>query len=146
MDNEKADPVRIEDAAAVLDAQPFSRLLGAELLAFAPEGTELALTLRDDLRQQFGFAHGGVIAYAADNALTFAGGTVLGPKIVSRGFTLDFVRPALGPRILAVARVVESSRRNAVCRCDVFNVEESGERTLVAIAQGTIARIEIEAA
>ena len=58
----------------VLATQPFSVLLGAELLTFREGSVELKIPLRPDLMQQHGFVHGGVISYAADNALTYAGG------------------------------------------------------------------------
>ncbi|HEU6453852.1 MAG TPA: phenylacetic acid degradation protein, partial [Roseateles sp.] len=53
----------------ILAQQSFSRLLGTELAALAPGQVELQLPLRDDLLQQNGFAHGGVVSYLADNAL-----------------------------------------------------------------------------
>jgi len=40
---------------------------------------ELKVAIKPELKQQNGFVHGGVISYAADNALTYAGGSVLGP-------------------------------------------------------------------
>lgn len=138
--------VSLDDARKILDAQPFSLLIGASLERFGEGGAELRIPLRAELRQQFGFAHGGLLAYAVDNALTFAGGTALGPAIVSRGFSLEFVRPAQGVEIRAVATVLEASSRSAVCRCDVFDVDASGDRALVAVGQGTISRIERVAA
>ena len=53
---------------SVLASQPFSVLLGTELTRFADGIAELRLPIRDDLKQQNGFVHGGVLSYAADNA------------------------------------------------------------------------------
>ena len=61
---------------SVLAAQPFSVLIGAELHALAPGHAELQLPLGAQLKQQHGFAHGGIVSYMADNALTFAGDEV----------------------------------------------------------------------
>ena len=72
-----SEPKQLAHARAVLQAQPFSVLLGTEILAFSPALTELRLALRPELKQQHGFAHGGVLSYLADNALTFAGGSAL---------------------------------------------------------------------
>ena len=66
-----------------LASQPFSVLLGAELLCFLQGRAELKIPIRPDLKQQHGFVHGGVISYAADNALTFPGGSALGPSVVT---------------------------------------------------------------
>jgi uncharacterized protein (TIGR00369 family) len=93
--------------------------------------------LRDDLKQQHGFAHGGVVSYAVDNALTFAGGSVLGPGVVTSEFKINYVRPALGDSIVARADVIHAGKSQAVCRCDVF-VVRNGAESLCATAQGTI--------
>ena len=63
----------LEHAKQALLAQPFSKLLGAQVVAFSPTHSELRIPITDSLRQQHGFVHGGVLACAADNALTFAG-------------------------------------------------------------------------
>ncbi|CAM5552476.1 hypothetical protein SHIRM173S_00414 [Streptomyces hirsutus] len=62
-------------AQRTLDSQPFSRLLGARVTAFGEGVATLEIDVRAELHQQNGFLHGGVLSYAADNALTFAGGT-----------------------------------------------------------------------
>lgn len=53
----------------------------------------MRIPFRNDLRQQFGYLHGGVIAYAIDNAVTFAAGTRLGPDILTSGITVSYLRP-----------------------------------------------------
>ncbi len=64
-----------EIARQALASQPFSVLVGARVAEFGDGGATLELDIRDDLRQQNGYLHGGVLAYAADNAITFAAGT-----------------------------------------------------------------------
>lgn len=124
----------------VLASQPFSVLLGAELLTFCEGSVELRVPLRADLKQQHGFVHGGVISYAADNALTYAGGSVLGPSVVTSEFKINYVRPAMGEFIVARATVIHAGKNQAVCRCDVY-VSNNSSENLCATAQGTIARL-----
>lgn len=62
----------LQMAQKVLDSQPFSALVGARITAFGDGAATLEIDSREELRQQNGFLHGGVLAYAADNALTFA--------------------------------------------------------------------------
>ena len=125
----------------VLGRQAFSVLLGAELDVFEPGSAQLSLALAPALLQQDGFVHGGVLAYLADNALTYAGGSVLG-KVLTSEFKINYVRPAVdGERLVALATVVASGRTQAVCRCDVF-LERAGGRKLCAAAQGTIRKAE----
>ena len=68
----------LEFGQQVLASQPFSALLGTELTRFEEGLAELRLTLKPEHLQQHGFAHGGVVSYLADNAMTYAGGSVLG--------------------------------------------------------------------
>ena len=125
----------------ILASQPFGRLLEADLLNLAEGSAEFRIPIRDELKQQHGFVHGGVIGTAADSALTYAGGTVLGAGVVTSGFTISFLRPADGDFLIARATVVHSGRNQAVCRCDVF-VSQQGAERLCATAQGTIARLQ----
>ncbi len=124
----------------VLAAQPFSVLLGAELLSFSKGGVELKVPIKAELMQQHGFVHGGVISYAADNALTYAGGSALGPGVVTSEFKINYVRPAMGEFIVARATVMHAGKNQAVCRCEVY-VSSRGAERLCAIAQGTITRV-----
>ncbi|MEO3783948.1 PaaI family thioesterase [Actinocorallia sp. B10E7] len=129
----------LELAQKILAAQPFSVLLGTRITEFADGRATLELDIRDELRQQNGFLHGGVLGYAADNALTFAAGTVAGDRLLTSGFTIDYLRPADGRTLRAHARVVRAGRTRVVCRCDLFTVDAQGAQTLCAAAQGSIA-------
>ncbi|TWO71778.1 PaaI family thioesterase [Caenimonas sedimenti] len=125
----------------VLARQPFNGVVGATLEVFEAGTAELSLPLAAHLLQQDGFVHGGVLSYLADNALTYAGGSVLG-KVLTSEFKINYLRPARdADRLVAVATVVGSGRTQAVCRCDIF-LERAGERKLCAAAQGTIRKAE----
>ena len=124
----------------ILASQPFSKLVGAELTGFSPGNAELTITIADRLKQQHGFLHGGVISYAADNALTFVGGSVLGPAVVTSEYKINYLKPVIGNKLIARATVVYASKTQAVCRCDLYAASE-GEENLCAISQGTIAKI-----
>ena len=127
----------LQDAQAVLQAQPFSVLLSARLTDFTSQRVELLVPITDQVLQQHGFVHGGVVSYAADNALTFAGGTALGAAIVTSEFKINYLRPAKGQVLVARANVVHAGKSQAVCRCEIFAVAE-GKELLCAVAQGTI--------
>jgi uncharacterized protein (TIGR00369 family) len=124
----------------VLAAQPFSRLIGAELAAFSKGHCELHVPIGESVKQQHGFVHGGVLSYAADNALTYAGGSALGLPVVTAEFKINYLRPAIGERLIARAEAVHTGRTQSVCRCDVF-VIQGGVEKLCAVAQGTIAAL-----
>ena len=124
----------------VLASQPFSVLLGAELLGFSKGSAELRIPVRSDLKQQHGFVHGGVISYAADNALTYAGGSALDAGVVTSEFKINYLRPAMGEFLVARASVIHAGKNQAVCRCEVY-VSDKGVESLCASAQGTVARL-----
>lgn len=128
----------LDMARKALDSQPFSRLVGARITSFGDGRAVLEVDIREELRQQNGFLHGGVLAYAADNSLTFAAGTTLGPAVLTAGFSVQYIRPATGLTLVARASVVHSGRRQAVVRCDLFTVGADGNETLCAVAQGTV--------
>ncbi|EDZ97978.1 thioesterase superfamily protein [Burkholderia sp. H160] len=130
----------LDRARGALHAQPFSMLLGAELMHASNDEFTLCLPIRDELRQQHGFVHGGVISYLADNALTFAGALSLGPRVVTGEYKINYLRPAVKGTLIARASVVYAGRHQATCQCSVFVMEGNREK-LVAVAQGTVNRI-----
>ena len=124
----------------VLAQQPFSVLIGAELAALSPGACELHVPVSEAVKQQHGFVHGGVVSYAADNALTYAGGTALRVPVVTAEFKINYLRPAVGERLIARAHAVHTGKSQSVCRCDVFVLQDGAEK-LCAVAQGTIAAL-----
>ena len=128
----------LEQARGVLRSQPFSVLLGADVVAFSADLVEIHVPITESLTQHHGFVHGGVVSYAADNALTFAGGAALGPAVVTSEYKINYLRPARGEVLISRARIVYAGRTQAICRCDVL-ARTHGEDLLCAVAQGTIA-------
>jgi len=122
----------------ILREQPFSKMLGAELLELLPGKSVMQVPITPTSLQQHGFAHGGLVSYLADNALTFAGGSILGDSVTAE-FKINYLRPATGDRLEATATVEYSGKTQAVVRC-VVEVLSDEERKTVAIAQGTIVR------
>ncbi|MEV6277079.1 PaaI family thioesterase [Nocardia sp. NPDC051832] len=129
-------------AQQVLAAQPFAQLVGTEITAFGDGAATLIIPIRPELGQQFGFVHGGVLAYAADNALTFAAGTVLGANVLTGGFSVTYLRPAAGDRLRAQAKVTGATRRQAVVSCEIYAETAGSEPVLCAVAQGTTRSVE----
>lgn len=132
------DDELFEIGRQALAAQPFSTLIGAELKVFRQGESVLEIPIRDELLQQNGYVHGGVVSYAADNVLTFVGGSVLGPECLTSEYKINYVKPAVGGRLVARGAVIHAGKRQAVCRCEVVAVDGEGGETLCASAQGTI--------
>ena len=123
---------------AILAAQPFSQLVGVELIRFTPEETELRLSIRDGLKQHIGVVHGGVLASLADIALTFAGAAALGGvAVITSEIKINYVRPAVEGTLIARAAPLSAGRRQSVVRCEIYVLHDGVEK-LCAAAQGTI--------
>ncbi|WP_290649171.1 PaaI family thioesterase [Aquisalimonas sp.] len=122
----------------IFKAQPFSGLIGAELTGLETGKAEISLTIRDELKQQHGYVHGGVLSYMVDNCLTFAGGSTLGDAVTME-YKVNYVRPAIGEKLVARASVLAAGKTQAVCSCQLLCVTDHDE-TLVATALGTIRR------
>ncbi len=116
-------------AQQVLEAQPFSRLLGTRLTRWDAEGITLELDVRADLLQQHGFVHGGVLCYLADNAVTFAAGQVLGTGVLTASVNLHYLRPAKGDLVIARAATQANTSGQAVATVEIeFDVYRPGHR------------------
>ena len=124
-------------ARQVFASQPFSQYLGAKLTSSGRGTAELSIPIVDHLKQQHGFVHGGVISYLADNSITFAGGLALGGNALTSEFKINYLKPAVGSLLLARAHAKSVGKRQAVCLCEIFVVED-GKENLCAIAQGTV--------
>jgi uncharacterized protein (TIGR00369 family) len=126
-------------AQQIFDAQPFTRLIGAELVSVGEKEAEIRLPISENLKQQHGFVHGGIISYLADNSITFAGGMALQGDSITAEYKINYVRPAIGTHLIARAKVVNVGKKQAVCQAEIYAFNESVEK-LCAIALGTVVR------
>ena len=90
--------------STALKSQPFSALIGAKLTSLSEGKAVLEVPIREELRQQNGYVHGGVISYIADNALTFANGETLVARASVRS-TQAGGRPCAAAKSSPLARV-----------------------------------------
>jgi uncharacterized protein (TIGR00369 family) len=127
---------KVRDA---FDAQPFMRLIGAELTGIGAGTCEIALKIRPDLSQQNGYVHAGVTNAIADNAAGLAAFTLMPPgtNVLSVEFMTYLLAPARGRTLVARGRVEKPGRTLVIVRADVFAVDE-GRETHVALMQATM--------
>jgi len=128
-------------AQQVFESQPFSRFIGAKLMDCTSDSAEISLDLQEHHTQQHGFAHGGVVSYLADNAITFAGGLALGGNALTAEFKINYLRPAVGQRLIAQASARHAGKRMAICQCEVYAIDNHN-RKLCALAQGTVVPVQ----
>jgi uncharacterized protein (TIGR00369 family) len=102
---------------------PFAHLLGIELGEMRRGEAVLHLEVRDELKQNNGVVHGGVIASLMDSAAAFAILTLLEANQTSTtvDLTVHYLRPLFRGRITAKARVVRAGRRIMVITVDILD-------------------------
>lgn len=140
MPSESVEALTLQDAQAVLAAQPFAEVVGGQLTEFGDGRAELRIPLEQRHQQQDGVTHGGVISYAADNVLTFAAGAAVGRAVWTAGYSISYLAPVVGDELIARANVVRAGSRQITVRAELFAQREHEEH-LCAVAQGTVARL-----
>jgi uncharacterized protein (TIGR00369 family) len=108
-------------------------------LRIAPGEADIELLMRDDLVQQHGFLHAGVLASAADSACGYAALSLMPPAaaVLSVEFKINLLAPAKGDRFVASGRVIRAGRTVSVCWGEVTAYAGDTER-LVATMVGTM--------
>jgi uncharacterized protein (TIGR00369 family) len=124
---------------ASFDRQNAMRLIGAQLTRIAPGACTIELPYRDDLTQQHGYIHAGIVSAIADTAGGYAGFTLFpaDASVLTVEYKLNLIAPAAGERLIAEASVVKPGKTLVITRGDVY-AEHAGARTLCAIMQQTL--------
>jgi uncharacterized protein (TIGR00369 family) len=119
--------------------QSIMELIGASLTLVEPGAVEITLPFRQDLTQQNGYLHAGIVTTIADSAAGYAAFTLMpaGAAVLSVEFKVNLLRPAKGDQFLARAEVIKAGRTLTVVRADVFALTDD-KPTLVATMQGTM--------
>jgi uncharacterized domain 1 len=131
---------------ASFNAQGLMSTLGAELVHVEEGEVHILLPYETKLSQQHGFAHAGAITSVLDSACGYAALTKAPEdhEVVTVEFKVNFVRPAVGQRFVAIGRVRTSGRTLAVCTGEVSAYMEN-QPTVVAIMQATIMNVRRDA-
>jgi uncharacterized protein (TIGR00369 family) len=130
------EETRIREA---FERVPFAHLLKIELGEVGRGQATLHLEVRDELRQNNGVVHGGVIASLVDTAAAFAIITSLEKEQTTTtvDLTIHYLRPLLKGRISANARILRAGRRIMALRVDVLD----DNQTLAATALTSFIRL-----
>ena len=96
-------------------------LIGAKLVLLEPGRSEIALAYREDLTQQRGFVHGGIIGMIADSACGYAAYSLMPPSasLVTVEYKINILAPAKGA-LVARGQVVKNGRSLTVARAEVY--------------------------
>jgi uncharacterized protein (TIGR00369 family) len=131
------DEPTIARVRASFDQQKVMHLLGATMTNVGRGQTEITLPFREDLTQQHGFVHAGVITTILDSACGYAALTVMpeGAGVLTIEFKTNLLAPAQGTRFIARGRVIRAGRTIIVCSGDVLALQDDkggeGEREAI---------------
>jgi uncharacterized protein (TIGR00369 family) len=88
---------------------------------------------RVETGQYAGFLHAGLVGALIDTACGFAAATLVG-RVLASHYAVNCLRPAVGERFIARARVVKAGRTQVFTACDLF-AQANGKETLVATGE-----------
>ena len=121
------------------ERQGAMRLIGARLADVNPGYCAIELPYRDDLTQQHGYIHAGIVSAIADSAGGYAGFTLFpaDASVLTVEYKLNLLAPAKGERLIAEAEVVKPGRTLVITRGEVY-AQDGDKRQLCAIMQQSL--------
>jgi uncharacterized protein (TIGR00369 family) len=113
------------------DRQGLMTLLGAELVVADPGRAVIEVAYREELTQQHGYFHGGVVTAIADTASGYAAYTTMPPdsSVLTVEFKINLMNPAAGERLRAEALVHKAGRTLVVVGARVMAIR--GDKEIV---------------
>jgi len=137
MSEQSSHRLSSSEVQAIFDRSPFISWLGLRVVSLDHDRQEIrvAMPMRPELERrpstrQF---HGGSIAAFIDIAGDFAIGMLLGGGVPTMNFRTDYLRPAVGSTLTAVARVRRAGKTAATVDVDILDDEDR----LIALGRGT---------
>jgi len=137
--NAPADPQFVSRIRASFGRQKAMALIGASLTVVEAGQVEVSLPYRDDLTQQKGFIHGGIIGMIADTACGYAAFSLMPAdcSLVTVEYKINILAPARGT-LVARGEVIRPGRTLTVTRGEVYSEDgkhvASMQQTLMMLA------------
>lgn len=126
---------------AINSTAAFNRWCGIEVIDAGPGTAEIAMPWRTEAGQYAGFLHAGLVGALIDTACGFAAATLVG-RVLASHYSVNCLRPAVGERFVARARVVKPGKTQVFTACELFALTGSDQKlvatgeTLLVVAEG----------
>ena len=119
--NAPADPRFAQRCRESFGRQKAMALIGARLARVEPGSVEIELPYRDDLTQQKGFVHGGILGMIADTACGYSAFSLMpaGCSLVTVEYKINILAPARSG-LVAKGQVVKPGRTLTIARAEVY--------------------------
>ena len=134
-----ADPHFAARVRSSFGRQKAMGLIGASLTVVEPGYVEVALPWREDLTQQKGYVHGGILGMIADTACGYAAFSLMpaDSSLVTVEYKINILNPGRGSQV-AKGQVVKPGRTLTVARAEVYSEDgrhvASMQQTLMMLA------------
>ncbi|NML44871.1 PaaI family thioesterase [Ramlibacter sp. G-1-2-2] len=138
-----SDPELLARIRAINDSAAFNRWCGFEVLRAGAGVAELAMPWRPEVGQYAGFLHAGLLGALIDTACGFAAATLVG-RVLASHYSVNCLRPAVGERFVARARVVKPGKTQVFTACDLFALQGADEK-LVATGETLLTVVAVAA-
>lgn len=132
---EAVDRIRAINATAA-----FNRFYGIEVLSAGEGQAEIGMPWRSEAGQYSGFLHAGMVGALIDTACGFAAATLSG-RVLASHYSVNCLRPAVGERFVARARVVKPGKTQVFTACELYALA-NGEEKLVATGETLLLVVE----
>ena len=136
---EATKPAYAQRVQESFDRQGLMALIGARVSRTAPGECEIQLPYRNDLTQQHGYFHGGIIGTIADSAGGYAAFSVMpeDASVLTVEYKMNLLAPGDGDLLIARGRVIKAGRSLVVTQVDAIAIK-GGRQTLCATLLQTL--------
>jgi uncharacterized protein (TIGR00369 family) len=119
--NASADPAFAARCRESFGRQKAMALIGARLAVVEPGYVEVALPFREDLTQQKGYVHGGILGMIADTACGYSAFSLMpaGCSLVTVEYKMNILTPGRGS-LVAKGQVIKPGRTLTIARAEVY--------------------------
>jgi uncharacterized protein (TIGR00369 family) len=126
-------PDPLAQIRAINQMAAFNQWCGIEVISAEPGKVEIAMPWRPEVGQYAGFLHAGLVGALIDTACGFAAATVVG-RVLASHYSVNCLRPAVGERFVARARVIKPGKSQVFTACDLY-AYAGGSEKLVATGE-----------
>lgn len=114
--------------------------IGAELTLVTRGTVEIEMPFSEELTQQHGFLHAGVISTALDSACGYAAYSLMPPDaaVLTIEFKVNLLAPGRGERFLFRGAVTKPGRTIIVADGQAYAFDAEGEAKMIATMTGTM--------
>jgi uncharacterized protein (TIGR00369 family) len=125
---------------AINESAAFNQWCGIEVESAEPGNVVISMPWRREAGQYSGFLHAGLIGALIDTACGYAAATLVG-RVLASHYSVNCLRPAVGERFVARARVVKPGKSQVFTTCELY-AQSAGQEKLVATGETLLMVIE----